>query len=97
MKHVTYHREGLRPELQKVVDTLGAEDKASQDLQEEAIAEIAVVNLDLLYEMGKAVSLYASPKTEEECKPDMTVKMWIYLLNEGEMKGTMARMVRHVQ
>ena len=76
-----------------MIDTLGAEDKASQDLQEEAIAEIAVVNLDLLYEMGKAVSLYASPKTEEECKPEMTVKMWVYLLNEGGMKGTVAQSV----
>ena len=34
-RHVTYYWEGFKSELQKVVDTLGAENKANQDLQEE--------------------------------------------------------------
>ena len=43
-KNLNHYWEGSKRELQKVVDTLGAENKANQDLQEEVIAVIAALN-----------------------------------------------------
>merc|ERR1719487_457861 len=72
MRRVSYLWTTCKPHVQAVIETAGEEEKASKDLQEAAIVEIAALNVPLLEEMNKAVGLYAAPKQEENCKPNMT-------------------------
>ena len=72
MCDISYLWELFKPQIQFMIDTTGAEDKDSKVPQEAAMSETIAMNVPLPKEMDKAVSLYASPKTDEKYKPKIT-------------------------